>query len=57
MTPTRRLLAGVAALLTLSVVATGCDSSPFAASVNGQVIKQTSLNAELRQFAGNPFYV
>jgi hypothetical protein len=56
-TRTRRLLAGVAALLSVSVVATGCDSSPFAASINGQVIRQTALNAELRQFAGNAEYV
>jgi hypothetical protein len=55
--PTRRLLAGLAALLTVCVVATGCDSSPFAASINGQVIKQTALNAELRQLAGNPYYL
>lgn len=57
MTHTRRLLAGLAAAVTISVVATGCDSSPFAASVNGQVIKQTTLNAQLRQLAGNPGYV
>jgi hypothetical protein len=56
-TRTRRLLAGVAALLSVSVVATGCDSSPYAASINGQVIRQTALNAELRQFAGNSAYV
>jgi hypothetical protein len=53
----RRLLAGVATLLTVCVVAAGCDSSPFAASINGQVIKQTALNAELRQFGGNSYYV
>ncbi len=47
----------MAALLTIAVVASGCDSSPFAASINGQVIKQTALNAELRQLAGNPSYV
>jgi hypothetical protein len=53
----RRLLAGIAAVLTVSLVATGCDSSPFAASINGQVIKQTALNAEIRALAGNPSYV
>jgi hypothetical protein len=55
--PIRRHLAGVAALLTVALVASGCDSSPYAASVDGHVIKQTALNAELRQLAGNPYYV
>lgn len=41
----------------VSVAAAGCDSSPFAASVNGQVIKQTTLQAELRGRAGNQAYV
>jgi hypothetical protein len=53
----RRLLAGIAAVLTVSLVATGCDSSPYAASINGQVIKQTALNSELRALSGNPYYV
>ena len=37
--------------------ATACDSSPYAAKVNSQVIKQTALNAELRAWAGNSAYV
>jgi hypothetical protein len=39
------------------VVASGCDSSPFAASVDGHVIKQTAFNAELHALAGNAAYV
>jgi hypothetical protein len=41
----------------VSVLATGCNSSPYAASINGQVVKQTALDAELSQFAGNQYYV
>jgi hypothetical protein len=52
----RGVLAG-AALLGVSILATGCDSAPYAASINGQVVKQTALNAELRAFAGNSYYV
>lgn len=57
MRPSRRLFAGAAALLALSLTATACDASPFAAKVNSQVIKQTALNAELRAWAGNSDYV
>jgi hypothetical protein len=39
------------------MVAAACDSSPYAASINGQVIKQTALNADIRQLAGNSYYV
>ncbi len=53
----RRLLAGVATLLTVSLVAGGCDSSPFAASINGQVVSSTVLDSQLRQFGANPYYV
>lgn len=53
----RRLLVVTAALLGLTVAASGCDSSPYAASVNGAVIHQTALNAALRQYAGNAAYV
>ena len=52
----RALLAG-GALLGVSALATGCDSSPYAASVNGQVVKQAVLNAQLRQLAANTYYV
>ena len=34
-----------------------CDTSPYAAKVNSQVIKQTALNVELRAWAGNSAYV
>jgi hypothetical protein len=53
----RSTLAGVAALLALSLTATACDTSPYAAKVNSQVIRQVELNAELRAWAGNPTYV
>jgi hypothetical protein len=53
----RRLLAGTAALLAVSLTASACDSSPYAAKVNAQVIKEAALNAELRDWAGNADYV
>ncbi|MGH9054577.1 MAG: foldase protein PrsA [Acidimicrobiales bacterium] len=53
----RRLLAGAAALAALSLAASSCDSSPYAASVNSHVIKQTALNVELGNWAGNTVYV
>jgi hypothetical protein len=48
---------GAVALLALALGTTGCDASPYAARVNSQVIKQTALNDELRQWATNPQYV
>jgi hypothetical protein len=45
------------ALLGVALSTTGCDASPYAARVNSQVIKQTALNDELRQWATNPQYV
>jgi hypothetical protein len=53
----RSTLAGVAALLALALTATACDTSPYAAKVNSQVIRQVELNAELRAWAANPTYV
>jgi hypothetical protein len=50
-------LAGVAALIGLTLTATACDTSPFAAKVGSHVIHQTALNAELRAWAGNSAYV
>jgi hypothetical protein len=47
----------VGALLTVSLSATACDTSPYAAKVNSDVIKSSSLNAELAQWAGNQAYV
>jgi hypothetical protein len=52
-----RLFAGAAALVAISLTATACDTSPFAARINSQVIRQTALNAELSAWAGNPAYV
>ena len=40
----RRSLAAVAAAATLCLVAAGCDSSPYTASVNGQVIKEVAFD-------------
>lgn len=52
-----RLLAVVAALLAVSLSATACDTSPYAAQVNSEVIKQAALNSELAAWASNPAYV
>ncbi len=41
----------------LSISLTACNASPYAASVNSQVIKQTALNSELRSWSGNGDYV
>ncbi len=57
MTRLRSTLAGVAALIALLLTATACDTSPYAAKVNSQTIRQVELNAELRAWAGNPTYV
>ncbi|HEY3810631.1 MAG TPA: hypothetical protein VGL49_04280 [Acidimicrobiales bacterium] len=57
MKPTRRLLAGAAALLAVSLTASACDTSPYAARINSSVIKQTALYSELRAWAGNTQYV
>jgi hypothetical protein len=55
--PSRRLLAGAAALLAVSLTTSACDTSPYAAKVNSTVIKQTALYSELRAWAGNTDYV
>jgi hypothetical protein len=47
----------VAALLTVSLSATACDTSPYAAKVNSEVIKSAALNDELAAWAGNTAYV
>jgi len=54
---TNRLIPVAAVLLAISVTASACDVSPYAASVNSQVIKQTAVSAELRAWAGNRQYV
>jgi hypothetical protein len=55
--PPRRLLAGAAAALALCLVATGCDSSPFAASVNGRLIKEAGVNQQLAQLSANQTFI
>jgi PPIC-type PPIASE domain len=55
--PSLRILAGTLALAGLSLFLTACDTSPYAAQVNSQVIKETALNSEIRAWAGNPTYV
>lgn len=52
-----RIVAGAAALVTVSLSLTACDASPFAATVNGRVIKQSALDSELKAWASNPTYV
>ena len=52
-----RILVGAAVVSGLSVTLTACNTSPYAASVNSQVIKQTALNSELRAWAANAGYV
>lgn len=52
-----RILVGAAVVSGLSITLTGCNASPYAASVNSQVIKETALNSELRSWAGNADYV
>lgn len=41
----------------MCLAATGCDSSPFAASVNGQLIKETSLNHRLALLDANQRFI
>jgi hypothetical protein len=52
-----RILAGAAALLVAALGLSACDNSPYAVSVNSQVLKVAGLNAELGDWAGNPTYV
>jgi hypothetical protein len=47
----------MAALVALSLSASACDSSPFAARVNSETIKQTALNIELQQWSSSRDYV
>ena len=44
-------------MLAVCLGAAGCNSSPYAASVNGQVIKETALYAQLGARASSPGYV
>ncbi len=50
-------LLAIAALGAVSVAATGCDASPYAVTVNSQVIKQAGLYSELRAWSDNRTYV
>lgn len=52
-----RVLAGAAALVAASFSLSVCDSSPYAVTVNAEVLKVAGLNAELADWAGNPSYV
>jgi parvulin-like peptidyl-prolyl isomerase len=52
-----RLFSAAALLAVITLTASACDTSPYAAVANGQVIKQTTLNAELSNWAGNKEYV
>jgi hypothetical protein len=52
-----RVLAGAAAVIAASFFLSACDTSPYAVSVNSQVLKVAGLNAELADWAGNPSYV
>jgi len=52
-----RLFGGAAALLALSIGATSCNASPYAATVNSKVIKETSLYSTLQSWAANRTYV
>jgi hypothetical protein len=54
---TRRILAGAAAAVVCVLITSACDTSPVAASANGEKIKQTALNAELRAVSSNKAYV
>lgn len=53
----KRLLLFVAALSAAAAGLSACDASPYAASVGGQVIKQTALMRELKTWAHAPGYV
>jgi hypothetical protein len=41
----------------VATTVSACDSSPYAATVNSTVIRQTALNAELRSWGANRAYV
>lgn len=52
-----RVLAGVLAAAIAGGALTACDTSPYAATVNGTVIKQTALNQELSYSDASPAYL
>jgi hypothetical protein len=51
------LLSVVGAVAALALGLTGCDTSPYAATVNGQVITVAALNHQLAQWASNQTWV
>lgn len=56
----KRLLSVTAvcvAVIVGSASLSACDASPFAATINGQVIKQSALDSELHAWANAPGYV
>ncbi len=57
MIKTRRFLVGAAAAAVCALVASGCETSPVAVSVNSQQIKQTAINADIRAYAENAAFV
>lgn len=57
MRPLAKTFAAAAVLAAVSLIASGCDTSPYAAIANAHTIKQTTLNAELAAWAGNKQYV
>lgn len=52
-----RLLALAGTLGAASASLSACDASPYAASVNGHVISQLTLNQQLKEFAAAPAFV
>ena len=57
MKPLAKTFAAAALLSAVSLTASACDTSPYAAVANSHTIKQTTLNAELATWAGNKQYV
>jgi hypothetical protein len=54
----RSLLALIGALaIAASLTLTGCDASPYAASVNGHILTQNTFNSQLKQWVGNKAFV
>jgi hypothetical protein len=52
-----RLLGAAAAAVALSLLASACDTSPYAATVGNQTIQQTALNVELADLSANHAYI
>lgn len=55
--PPHALAALGALAVAASLALTGCDASPYAATVNGKVITRVALNTQLKQWAGNKTWV